>query len=101
MQSVIYSFVLILLITCGTNIAEEQTCQDRCVNDCKATCPDKKVCTENEIDCGEGPPNPLGHCEADRVCVAKHCECKYTFYYTLHINTLACKKIKRTKIERK
>ena len=55
------------------------TCETRCISDCEASCPDAKVCSDNEVDCGEGPPHPSGFCEADRACVAKNCECKYTF----------------------
>ena len=67
---------LTIIITCGTTNGVEQTCETRCISDCEASCPDAKVCSDNEVDCGEGPPHPSGFCDADRVCVAKNCECK-------------------------
>lgn len=79
MRSLIYSIVLTLIIACGTTIAEEPTCHTRCVSDCEASCRDAIVCTEEELDCGEGPKcggqNCGGFCEHDRLCVAKNCEC--------------------------
>ena len=72
-----YSIFLALAIACGSSFAEEQTCHTRCVSDCNASCPDAKVCNpDTETDCGEGPPQPSGFCEADRVCVAKNFLCK-------------------------
>ena len=92
MRNVIYSIVLTLIIACGTTIAEEQTCHTRCVSDCEASCADPIVCTEEELDCGEGPKcggrNCGGFCEHDRLCVAKNCECKYIFLGVCKIHVL-------------
>ena len=79
MHLVIYLPILTIIITCGTTNGVEQTCETRCISDCEASCPDAKVCSENEVDCGEGPPHPSGFCDADRVCVAKNCECRLKF----------------------
>ena len=79
MKLVFYLPILTIIITCGTTNGVEQTCETRCISDCEASCPDAKVCSDNEVDCGEGPPHPSGFCEADRNCVAKNCECKYNF----------------------
>ena len=67
---------LVLAMACVSTFAEEQTCHTRCVSDCNAQCPDAKVCSGTEIDCGEGPPHPSGFCDADRICVAENCLCK-------------------------
>ena len=77
MRTTPQSLFLALAISCGLTLAQEQSCHTRCVSDCNASCPDPKVCSENEVDCGEGPPHPSGFCEADRVCVAKDCLCKH------------------------
>merc|ERR1712051_678393 len=75
MKLVFYLPILTIIITCGTTNGVEQTCETRCISDYEASCPDAKVCSDNEVDCGEGPPHPSGFCEADRACVAKNCEC--------------------------
>ena len=79
MHLVFYLPILTIIITCGTTNGVEQTCETRCISDCEASCPDAKVCSDNEVDCGEGPPHPSGFCDADRVCVAKNCECRFKF----------------------
>ena len=56
-------------------IGQEQTCVDQCSDKC--TCPDKKTCTENEVDCGPAPADPQSFCDPDRICVANNCECKF------------------------
>ena len=71
-----YSLFLAFAITYGSSFAAEQTCHTRCVSDCNASCPDPKVCSATETDCGEGPPHPSGFCKADRVCAAENCLCK-------------------------
>ena len=59
-------------------IAQEQ-CEKNCIEECHEECPDKKVCTEEQNDCGAGPPHPspLSFCESDRICVANNCLCRF------------------------
>ena len=54
---------------------QEETCVEVCNKEC--TCPDRKTCTANEIDCGASSTPPEGHCDPDRVCVAANCLCKF------------------------
>ena len=75
MRTDVNILILALLLANGEPTrGEEPTCQNRCLTSCRETCPEKKICTENEIDCGEGPAHAF--CEPDRVCVATNCECK-------------------------
>ena len=76
MRTTSQSLFLALAICCGLTLAQE-TCRTRCESDCNAKCEDPKVCSENEVDCGDGPPHPSGFCPADKVCVAKDCLCKH------------------------
>ena len=62
------------------------SCVEKCTEECEAKCPEVKSCNEEEIDCGPGarPENPF--CDADRICVASNCNCKcYTYDFTLRI----------------
>ena len=60
------------------------SCVEKCTEECEAKCPEVKSCNEEEIDCGPSarPENPF--CDADRICVASNCNCKfYTYGFTL------------------
>ena len=59
----------------GVDVAEEKTCEDKCKDICPA-CLDVKSCTENQIDCGPGPPSENPFCDPERICVPINCNCK-------------------------
>ena len=50
-------------------------CEETCSNEC--ICPERKVCTDTETDCGPSSATPKGHCDPDRVCVASNCQCRF------------------------
>ena len=56
-------------------IRGEETCQTKCVAGCGEQCPEKKVCTKDEIDCGPKAKSPTDFCESDRVCLTSNCQC--------------------------
>ena len=67
------------------------SCVEKCTEECEAKCPKVKSCNEEEIDCGPGarPENPF--CDADRICVASNCNCKcHTYDFTLRIILKNC-----------
>ena len=73
----ILSIVAALVAQCA--IADE-TCDETCTEEC--TCPERKTCSETEIDCGPSAETPEGHCDPDRICVASNCQCKILANYT-------------------
>ena len=58
-------------------VVGSETCVEKCTEECEAICPEKKICSKDEIDCGPGSPPENPFCEVDRVCVAKNCNCKW------------------------
>ena len=66
----------------GEVSATQEQCETECIDECHRECPIKKVCTEDQIDCGAGPPHPspLSFCEPDRICVANNCQCRFLKY---------------------
>ena len=76
-----YTVCTFLLVICMANAVigkTQEQCETECIEECHEECPEKKVCTEDQLDCGEGPPHPspLSFCEPDRICVANTCQCR-------------------------
>ena len=57
-------------------------CKETCIEEC--TCPERVTCTTTEKDCGPSQEVSEGHCDPDRICVAKNCQCKYFTYLNHH-----------------
>lgn len=68
-------FILsIAAVLVAQGVIATETCDETCTEEC--TCPERKTCSETEIDCGPSAETPEGHCDPDRVCVASNCQCK-------------------------
>ena len=65
-------FVIVFLVQ---GYLGQETCDEKCSEEC--TCPERKVCTDTEIDCGPSSETPVGHCDPDRICVASNCQCTF------------------------
>ena len=67
-------FCLSLILSAGIITAEE-TCDESCATKCEEECPEKRICTNDEIDCGQGLPIPPEFCDPVRICVSNKCQC--------------------------
>ena len=74
MKSIIFLLAFVAIVFVQGSFGQE-TCDEKCSEEC--TCPERKVCTETEKDCGPSSKAPEGHCDPDRVCVASNCNCKH------------------------
>ena len=81
----IYTLLIILVAGRMNTVQGNESCVEKCTDECKATCPEQIVCSEDEIDCGDGEPPENPFCETDRMCVASNCNCKY-FKYDMFIS---------------
>ena len=78
MQILVITLLVITFLSHNTLVLGSESCVEKCTEECQAVCPDKIVCTADEIDCGPGKPSENPFCEVNRICVAKNCNCKYT-----------------------
>ena len=79
-----YIVFLVLVAYIGTVPA--QVCEETCTTKCVETCPEKRICTKDEIDCGQGLPIPPEYCDPVRVCVSNKCQCTKLVLYILDLS---------------
>ena len=79
MMQVTTVYILLITFVVGriNTVQGTDTCVEKCTDECKATCPEQIICSEDEIDCGPGAPPENPFCETDMICVASNCNCKY------------------------
>lgn len=66
--------LLVFVVFVGTLTAQE--CEETCATKCLEECPESRICTADEIDCGQGLPIPPDFCDPVRICVSNKCQCK-------------------------
>ena len=54
-----------------------QNCTQKCKKECEA-CETPTTCSDDEIQCGEAPPEFGPDCPPSEICAQSGCECKYT-----------------------
>jgi len=65
--------LLVFVVFVGTLTAQE--CEETCATKCLEECPESRICTADEIDCGQGLPIPPDFCDPVRICVSNKCQC--------------------------
>ena len=76
--------LLVFVVFVGTLSAQE--CEETCATKCVEECPESRICTNDEIDCGPGLPTPPDFCDPVRVCVSNKCQCMKLeiFFYQIY-----------------
>ena len=78
--------LLVFVVFVGTLSAQE--CEETCATKCVEECPESRICTNDEIDCGPGLPTPPDFCDPVRVCVSNKCQCMKLEIFLLHLQML-------------
>ena len=79
--------LLVFVVFVGTLTAQE--CEETCATKCDEECPESRICTNDEIDCGPGLPTPPDFCDPVRVCVSNKCQCmKLEIFFTKFTNVI-------------
>ena len=81
----------VILVQSTICLGTEEKCEEKCKTTCEEDCPEKRVCTADEKDCGtlKIVPTPPEYCDPVKICVDKHCECKYIVPYLLVKNPVS------------